>query len=91
MKDRGLTDLAVNMFDILKLISVVMSLIPANGKPQSHLSLLSYMRPSVALWLANLTSNHRLSPLWVRTPRVAMLKTYPNITLPVQRAIKAQL
>ena len=36
-------------------------------------------------------SNHRLSPLWVRVPQVAILRTCPNMTLAVERDVKPQL
>ena len=39
----------------------------------------------------SLASNHRLSPLWVRVPQVAMLRTCPNMTLAVERDVKPQL
>ena len=38
-----------------------------------------------------LASNHRLSPLWVRVPQVAILRTCPNMTLAVERDVKPQL
>ena len=37
------------------------------------------------------SSNHRLSPLWVRVPQVAILRTCPNMTLAVERDVKPQL
>ena len=42
----------------------------------------------MAYWLASLASNHRLSPLWVRVPQVAMLRTCPNLTLAVEWDVK---
>ena len=36
-------------------------------------------------------ANHRLSPLWVRVPQVAILRTCPNMTLAVERDVKPQL
>ena len=36
-------------------------------------------------WSANLSSNHRLSPLCVRVPQVTMLRTCPNVTLTVEQ------
>ena len=46
---------------------------------------------SVAWWLASLASNHKLSPLWVRVPQVAILRTCPNMTLAVERDVKPQI
>ena len=35
-------------------------------------------------------TNHRLSPLWVRVPQMAMLSICPNMTLAVERDVKRQ-
>ena len=45
----------------------------------------------MAYWLASLAYNHRLSALWVCVPRVAMLRTSPNMTLAVEREVTPQL
>ena len=39
----------------------------------------------------SLASNHRLSLLLVRVPQVAMLRTWPNMALAVERHVKPQV
>ena len=62
-------------------------------KLKTYLFAQAYQRSSVAYWLSSLASNHRLSPLWVRVPQVAILRTCtcPNMTLAVERDVKPQL
>ena len=47
--------------------------------------------PKLSFELQYMASNHRLSPLWVRVPQVAILRTCPNMTLAVERDVKPQL
>ena len=55
------------------------------------MTVLIFQRSSVVLRSACLASNHRLSPLWVRVPQVAKLRTCPSMTLTIKLDVKSQL